>query len=183
MFRRFLLLVAVSSTLLIVPAYAQSDPTDTPNAAPPRSDDRNPSESSSKDTRIDLSPPSGDVKMHPNSGVADDILEMHPYDPHRAEKNIEVGDYYFKQQNYRAAESRYKEALLYKPNDAEATYRLGVAQESVGEKEEALESFESYLKILPEGPHDEESKTAIERIKNPEQAKTATKEKKKRKLF
>jgi tetratricopeptide (TPR) repeat protein len=121
--------------------------------------------------------------MHPNSGVADDILEMHPYDPHRAEKNIEVGDYYFKQQNYRAAESRYKEALLYKPNDAEATYRLGVAQESVGEKEEALESFESYLKILPEGPHAEESKTAIERIKNPEQAKTATKEKKKRKLF
>src|SRR5690348_15188667 len=60
--------------------------------------------SSSKDTRIDLSPPRNDTKDHPNSSVSlndgddtpSDVGEMHPWDPHRAAKDIEVGDYYFK---------------------------------------------------------------------------------------
>ena len=156
MLRRLLLLAAAS--LLAVCACAQSPGQ---SQAPPRSDDRTPGESSSKDTRIDLSPPAGDAKMHPNSGVADDVLEMHPYDPHKAEKNIEVGDYYYKMKNYRAAESRYQEALEYKPNDAEATYKLGVSQEIQGKTEEALDAYQGYLKILPDGPHAEEAKTAI----------------------
>ncbi len=177
MFRRLLLLIlAVSLTAVVACAQSPGE-----NQPPPRSDDRNPSESSSKDTRIDLSAPAGDAKMHPNSGVADDVLEMHPYDPHKAEKNIEVGDYYYKLKNYRAAESRYQEALEYKPNDAEATYKLGVAQENLGELDGALESYQSYLKILPDGPHAQESKTAIERIKNPDSAKSKTETKKEKK--
>jgi tetratricopeptide (TPR) repeat protein len=176
MLRRLLLLAAAS--LLAMCAYAQSPGQ---SQAPPRSDDRTPGESSSKDTRIDLSPPAGDAKMHPNSGVADDVLEMHPYDPHKAEKNIEVGDYYYKMKNYRAAESRYQEALEYKPNDAEATYKLGVSQEIQGKTEEALDAYQGYLKILPDGPHAEEAKTAIERIKNPDAAKSKPESKKEKK--
>jgi tetratricopeptide (TPR) repeat protein len=181
MFRRLFLLALIAS-FAVLAAHAQSAPTpDQPNQAPPRSDDRTPGESSSKDTRIDLSPPAGDAKMHPNSGVADDVLELRPYDPHRAEKNIEVGDYYFKLKNYPAAESRYEEALEFKPNDAEATFKLGVAQEIQGKSEEALDSFQSYLKILPEGPHAEESKVAIERIKNPEAIKPKAESKREKK--
>src|SRR6185437_7036040 len=82
--------------------------------------------SSSKDTRIDLSPPRNDTKDHPNSSVSlddgddtpSDVGEMHPWDPHRAAKDIEVGDYYFKIKDYRGATWRYQDALLYKPNDA-----------------------------------------------------------------
>ena len=181
MFRRFLL-VALAASFVVLTAHAQSAPSpDQPNQAPPRSDDRTPSESSSKDTRIDLSPPSGDAKTHPNSGVADDVLELRPYDPHRAEKNIEVGDYYYKLKNYRAAESRYLEALEYKPNDAEATYKLGVAEETQGKYDDALDAYQSYLKILPDGPHAEESRAAIERIKNPEAAKSKAESKKEKK--
>src|SRR4051812_19537527 len=88
---------------------------------PPRSDDK--AESSSKDTQIDLSPPKGDSSAHPNSaGVADDVLELHPYNPMRAMKDVEVGDYHFKRQNYGAAISRYREALEFKPHDAIATF-------------------------------------------------------------
>ena len=176
MLRRLLVLTSIS--LLALCVYAQSPGQ---NQAPPRSDDRTSGESSSKDTRIDLSPPAGDAKMHPNSGVADDVLEMHPYDPHKAEKNIEVGDYYYKMKNYRAAESRYEEALEYKPNDAEATYKLGVSQEVQGKTDEALDAYTSYLKILPEGPHAEESKAAIERIKNPDIPKSKAESKKEKK--
>src|SRR6202011_5999211 len=105
------------------------------NQPPPRSErDREAGESSSRDTRIDLSPPKNDAKEHPNSttpsddaageDTSADVQEFHPYDPHRAVKDIEVGDFYFKKKNYRAALERYREALFYKPSDALANFRM-----------------------------------------------------------
>jgi tetratricopeptide (TPR) repeat protein len=150
----------------------------TPSLAPPRSDrvratdlDNGPGESSSKDSPIDLSPPPDDVKAHPQSS---DILtdagstgsgEAHPWNPHKAAKDIEVGDFYFKRKNYRAAEDRYREALLYKENDAVATFRVAVCLEKMEQPEEALKEYESYLKILPHGPQSEEAQKAIQRLK------------------
>lgn len=153
-----------------------------PNLAPPRSDSvradaLDDGESSSKDSQIDLSPPPGDAQQHPQSAnaVSDarveagsgDVSEFHPWDPHKAAKDIEVGDFYFKRKNYIAAESRYREALQYKDNDAMATYRLAVCLEKMQRPDEAREEYESYLKILPYGPQAEEAKKAIERLKEP----------------
>jgi len=121
-------------------------------------------ESSSRDTRIDTTPPKDDDKNHPNSeaAVADlapapasdtsDVQEFHPWNPYKANKDIQVGDYYFKRKNYKAALDRYKEALYYKNNDAVATFRIAECQEKLGDKAEAKKFFEQYLKILPEGP-------------------------------
>lgn len=92
---------------------------------------------------------------------------MHPWDPHKAVKDIEVGDFYFKRKNYRAAESRYREALLYKDSDAIATYRLAVCLEKLERPEESREEYESYLKILPHGPEAEHARKAIDRLKSP----------------
>ena len=128
---------------------------------PPRSDDTG--ESSSKDTMIDLSPPKGDAKSHPNSEAAD-VGEMHTYNPMRAMKDVEVGDYYFKTKNYVAAISRYREALEYKPMDAVATFALAQALEKNKQPADARESYQAYLKILPNGPHAEESRKALERL-------------------
>ena len=152
-----------------------------PNLAPPRSDSVNAGalddgESSSKDTQIDLSPPPGDAQQHPQSADAvtdarfeasGDVAEFHPWDPHKAAKDVEVGDFYFKHKNYIAAESRYREALLYKDNDAIATYRLAACLEKMQRPDEAREEYESYLKILPYGPLAEDAKKAIERLKEP----------------
>lgn len=146
------------------------------NNPPPRSDSpAPPGWSSSRDTTIDLSPPKNDRKDHPDSGnaveeAAGDVQEFHPYDPHRADKNVEVGDFYFKRKNYRAAEDRYREALLYKPNDAVATFRLAVCLERAGEVDEAGENYEAYVKILPNGPFAEEANQALKRLKqNPDE--------------
>ena len=86
-----------------------------------------------------------------------DVSEFHPWDPHKAAKDIEVGDFYFKRKNYRAAEDRYREALLYKDNDAVATFRLAVCLEKMDQPDEARKEYESYLKILPHGPQAEEA--------------------------
>ena len=154
-----------------------------PNLEPPRSDSVNvnslgdePGQSSSKDTQIDLSPPADDAKTHPQSSDAmqdaegpeltnGDVGEFHSWDPHKAAKDVEVGDYYFKRKNYKAAEDRYREALFYKDNDAIATYRLAVSLEKLGRPDEAQKEYESYLQILPHGPEAEVCQKAIERLK------------------
>jgi len=155
-----------------------------PNLAPPQSDrvdvsalDDEPGESSSKDTEIDLSPPPDDARAHPQSAEAvtdaesapgsDEVSEFHPWDPHKAAKDVEVGDFYFKKKNYAGAESRYREALYYKDNDAIATFRLAVCLEKMDRPDEARQEYESYLKILPYGPQAEDAKKAIARLTNP----------------
>jgi tetratricopeptide (TPR) repeat protein len=132
-------------------------------------------ESSSRDTIIDLSPPPNDAAKHPNSFPESDsdsdspVMEVKKWDPHKAEKDVEVGDYYAKQKNYGAAISRYREALEYKPRDAVATYRLGQALEKSGELQEAMQMYEEYLKILRNGPFAADAKKGIERTQQKSQ--------------
>ena len=133
-------------------------------------------ESSSHDTRIDISPPKDDAKNHPASkdaiaelDIADNpdtsgVQEFHPWNPMKALKNIEVGDYYFKRKNYKAALDRYKEALYYKDNDAIASFRLAVCQEKIGDKAEAKKYYAQYLKILPEGPFAKDAHASLDRL-------------------
>ncbi len=130
------------------------------NSAPPRSDE----ESSSNQTRIDLSPPTSDVLAHPDGGhVTDDVT--HEWNPLRAMKDVEVGDYYFNIGNYKAALSRYREALLFKPHDAVATFKLAQTLEKSKDFEEARLRYQEYLAILKDGPSAGEAKKALERLK------------------
>src|SRR5271167_1979016 len=143
---------------------------------PPRSVEAE--ESSSHDTRIDISAPKDDAKNHPASKdavadleadavpdtIGDGVQEFHPWSPLKALKDIEVGDFYFKRKNYKAALERYKEALYYKDGDAVASFRIAKCQEKVGEKSEARKYYEQYLKILPDGPHAKEARSSLERL-------------------
>jgi len=156
--------------------------------APPRSDrSRAEDESSSRDTRIDISPPKDDAKNHPYSGAAlsdavdeangagdsGDVQEFHPWDPHKAAKNVEVGDFYFKRKNYHAALDRYKEALLYKNNDAIANYRMAQCLEKLNQPDEARLHYEEYLKILPHGEFSVESQKQLDKLKGSKDSATA----------
>jgi len=154
-----------------------------PSMEPPRSDrvqiddlGQGVGDSSSKDTQVDLSPPADDAKAHPQSSTAladaeaaslgsGGIAEFHTWDPHKAAKSVEVGDFYFRRKNYRAAEDRYREALRYKDNDAVATIRLAECLEKLGISDDALAEYQSYLKILPHGPQASEAQKGIDRLK------------------
>lgn len=172
--------------------FPEDDPAESKDAAPtphngtlepPRSDrvraedlGSGSGESSSKETQVDLSPPVDDAKAHPKSSTAvadaeaealsgNGVSEFHTWDPHKAAKSVEVGDFYFKRGNYRAAEDRYREALRYKDNDAVATIRLAICLEKLGILDDARAEYESYLKILPHGPQSSEATKAINRLK------------------
>lgn len=134
---------------------------------PPRSDRpsaREQGESSSKDTQVDISAPGDDAEKHPDSEDVSDTSELKPWNPHKAMKNVEVGDFYMKKGNYRAAISRYREALEWKPRDAVATFRLAQALDKNDQKSEAAEQYQAYLKILPHGLYAEDCKKAIARL-------------------
>jgi len=133
----------------------------------PESRPRNTEESSSRDTIIDLRPPGNDNKrpVDMSDEAESDVSEMKPWNPHKAAKSLEVGEYYFKQKNYKAAISRYREALEYKPRDAQTTFRLAEALERAGQYQESLQRYQEYLQILKNGPFAEESRKAIDRVK------------------
>ena len=164
-----------------------------PSQKAPRSDEQNRSlnddgESSSRSTIGDITPPKGDAANHPESTTGlekrtDDVAEMKKWDPHRAGKNVEVGDYYFNQKNFFAARSRYQEALDWKDNYADAMFKLAVADEKLWDQQakdvrknplvetapidyqaEARAYYQLYLKTLPGGEHAQEAKDAIARL-------------------
>jgi tetratricopeptide (TPR) repeat protein len=143
----------------------------TASNTPPRSDDKTPrgssSESSSKSTKVDLSPPAGEVAP-PGVGVGPttDVQEMKPWNPHKADKDVEVGDFYLKRGNYRAAESRYKEALYWQDNHAVAQFRLAQTEEKLGNISEARRYYSAYLKVLPDGEFAVEARKGLDRIKD-----------------
>src|SRR6266849_1343703 len=153
-----------------------------PDLSPPRSDRVNAAdlgdsmgESSSKDTQIDLSPPEDDARKHPESAEAlgdaetgaGDVAEFHPWNPHKAAKDVEVGDFYFKRKNYQAAEDRYREALFYKDNDAIAIFRLALCRATLVRRSEARAEYESYLTLSPRGPQADGAQRSIDRLKAP----------------
>jgi tetratricopeptide (TPR) repeat protein len=134
------------------------------NGAPSRSEN----ESSSEQTRMDLSSPEADVRAHPDGGhVADDALGLkHEWNPLKSMKDIEVGDYYYREGNYKAAVNRYREALDYKPRDAVATFKLAQTLEKLKALDEAKLRYEEYLTILKDGPSAAEARKALARLKS-----------------
>ncbi len=142
-------------------------PGDAPTA-PPRSDPRGPNDSSSKDRNVDISPPPDDYKHEGSDLVGPDpapgVVEMKPWNPHQADKDVEVGMFYFREKNYTAAESRFREALYWQDNHAEATYRLATVLEKQGKLPEAKFYYQQYLKILPNGDLAKDAKKGLARV-------------------
>jgi len=142
----------------------------------PFPEDREPphSYSSSKDSVGDITPPTNDANragdntsLSPNA----DTNEMKPWSPYKADNDVEVGTFYMKRGNYKAAEARFRDALYWQDNDAVATYRLAVLLEKEKRFDEARPYFESYLKILPHGEYANDCKKALERLSEKSTAK------------
>jgi Tfp pilus assembly protein PilF len=118
-------------------------------------------ESSSKDSQIDID--SHPAKEEP-AAPAEDETVLRPWDPHKAAKDVEVGQYYLKLKNYRAALERFNHALTYKQNDAEAIFGLAVTQEKLDLLSLAAQNYRKYLEILPNGPKSKDAQDGLKRV-------------------
>jgi tetratricopeptide (TPR) repeat protein len=83
------------------------------------------------------------------------------FNPLEAEKNLKIGNYYFKKGNYKAALGRFREASRWNPNYAEAYLRLGESEEKLKDKAAAAEAYAKFLELAPDAKEAESVKKKL----------------------
>ncbi|GAC1635489.1 MAG: hypothetical protein NVS9B14_12770 [Candidatus Acidiferrum sp.] len=86
------------------------------------------------------------------------------WDPLRAEKDLEVGQYYMRIGKIDAAIDRFQDAIEAKPGYAVPFLWLGEAQEKKGMKRDALKSYRRYLELYPHAEDRERIEKKIEKL-------------------
>jgi Tfp pilus assembly protein PilF len=79
--------------------------------------------------------------------------------------DIDVGYYYLREKNYRAAESRLKEALELDPKSSAALLGLAQSEQKLGKTKEAVQHYEKYLALNPTGPDSEKVKKVLAQLR------------------
>jgi tetratricopeptide (TPR) repeat protein len=113
-------------------------------------------------------PDSTKPKAKPNGGTdnATKNAEDQPmWDPLRAEKDLEVGQYYMRKGDVDAAMDRFQDAILAKPGYAIPFRYLGEAQEKKGLKRDALKSYIRYLELFPHAEDKSKIEKKIEKLR------------------
>ena len=106
-------------------------------------------------------------KPKPNSATDNatkNAADQPMWDPLRAEKDLEVGQYYMRKGDLDAAIDRFQDAIVAKPGYAVPFRYLGEAQEKKGLKKEAIKSYTRYLDLFPSADDKEKIQKRIDRL-------------------
>jgi tetratricopeptide (TPR) repeat protein len=76
--------------------------------------------------------------------------KQYTFNPLEAEKDLKVGNYYFKKGIYKAAVSRFREATRWNPGFAEAYLRLAESEEKMKNKQAAQQAYAKFLELAPD---------------------------------
>jgi tetratricopeptide (TPR) repeat protein len=71
------------------------------------------------------------------------------FNPIQAEKEVQIGNYYFKKGSYKAAATRFQEAVKWNPGLAEGYLRLGDSEEKLSEKDAARKAYSKFVDLAP----------------------------------
>jgi tetratricopeptide (TPR) repeat protein len=108
------------------------------------------------------------VKKPPAKKNSDNATQSAPdqpmWDPLRAEKDIEVGQYYMRKGDVDAAIDRFQDATIAKPGYAIPFRYLGEAQEKKGLKKPAIKSYRRYLDMVPHADDADKIRKKIEKL-------------------
>jgi tetratricopeptide (TPR) repeat protein len=87
------------------------------------------------------------------------------FNPLQAEKEVRVGEYYFKKGSYRAAALRFREATKWNQGYGEAWLRLGETAEKQKDTKTAKEAYAKYLEIAPDAKDAADIRKKLEKMK------------------
>jgi tetratricopeptide (TPR) repeat protein len=99
---------------------------------------------------------------------APDLDGGHVYTPPGPAKSVEIGNFYLRHHKYKAAISRFQEAIQTRSDYAPAYLGLGKTYEKMGLKQKALDAYQQYLDTLPSDKDAEDAKSvhrAMERLR------------------
>ncbi len=146
--RTILIFAAVFLLSPALPAHAQDPPKESSSkpAQPPAPEPPKSSAKQKKDTATKNAP------------------DQPAWDPLRAEKDLEVGQYYMKKGDVDAAIDRFQDATVAKPGYAIPFRFLAEAQEKKGLKKQAIKSYQRYLDLYPHAEDGEKIKKKLNRL-------------------
>src|SRR5205814_2834696 len=106
-------------------------------------------ESSSKQAKSPAPTPPKSPAKKKKYTATQNTPDQPAWDPLRAEKDLEVGQYYMRKGDLDAAIDRFQDATVAKPGYAVPFKYLGEAQEKKGLKKQAIKSYQRYLDLYP----------------------------------
>jgi tetratricopeptide (TPR) repeat protein len=137
----FLLLAAPQARAQDLPQESSSKPASPPDDPKPKSKAKQ-----KKDTATQNAP------------------DQPTWDPLRAEKDLEVGQYYMRKGDLDAAIDRFQDATTAKPGYAIPFRCLGEAQEKKGLKKQAVKSYQRYLDLFPHAEDGDKVRKKIDKL-------------------
>src|SRR3954465_9870361 len=87
------------------------------------------------------------------------------FNPLQSTKDVSVGNQYFKNHKYRAAELRYTSATRWNDGNAEAWLRLGEVAERLKDNAKAKQAYQKYLELASESKSAAEIRKKLEKLK------------------
>jgi tetratricopeptide (TPR) repeat protein len=125
---------------------------------------QDPGESSSKAPEAPAPPPPKTPAKKNKDNPTQSAPDQPMYDPLRAEKDLEVGQYYMKKGDIDAAIDRFEDAAVAKPGYAVPYRFLGDAQEKKGLKKQAIKSYQRYLDLYPHAEDADKIRKRIDKL-------------------
>jgi tetratricopeptide (TPR) repeat protein len=126
-----------------------------------------PQESSSKTPGAPAAPPAAPAKPS-GKQKKDTAMQSAPdqptWDPLRAEKDLQVGQFYMKRGDLDAAMDRFEDATKAKPGYAIPFRYMAEAQEKKGLKKQAIKSYQRYLDLYPHAEDGDKVRRRIEKL-------------------
>jgi tetratricopeptide (TPR) repeat protein len=109
--------------------------------------------------------PSTQYQLPPSDDKPKVDAEQFAFNPVKSKKAVEIGEFYFKKGDFRAAAGRFTEATKWNNGNAQAWLRLGDAEERMNDLTSARSAWEKYLELDPKGKSAPEVRKKIERLK------------------
>src|SRR5882762_7343226 len=121
-------------------------------------------ESSSKAPDAPSATPSKSPAKQKKDTATQNASDQPAWDPLRAEKDLEVGQYYMKKGDLDAAIDRFQDATVAKPGYAIPFRFLAEAQEKKGLKKQAIKSYQRYLDLYPHAEDGDKVRKKIDKL-------------------
>jgi tetratricopeptide (TPR) repeat protein len=121
-------------------------------------------ESSAKPAEAPSSAPPKSPAKQKKDTATQNAPDQPAWDPLRAEKDLEVGQYYMKKGDLDAAIDRFQDATAAKPGYAIPFRYLAEAQEKKGLKKQAIKSYQRYLDLYPHAEDGDKMRKKIDKL-------------------
>jgi len=110
-------------------------------------------------------PKKPDAKKKKDSATQN-ATDQPAWDPLRAEKDLEVGQYYMRKGDVDAAIDRFQDATTAKPGYAIPFRYLAEAQEKKGLRKQAIASYSRYLDLYPHAEDGDKIRKKIDKLRS-----------------